>query len=196
MQVLCYRARTRHFAVYFSCIVGLLIFSIIGVAFIILVVMMYRAGQNRRQVRPSWIESESPIFSSRTFVRQYSYPQWISWNYRYGGGPELIVWLNGVEVSAPQGTMASSRAFFFDPHECLMTHDRVGLWGMPIDRRECIRLVGPSEYGEVTLALTPDAGIEPAWQALLRAGVRPREGLPLNRRIEISFVKKKRDGTP
>jgi hypothetical protein len=157
--------------------------------------MIFRAGRNRRQARPAWIDSESPIFSSRTFVRQWSFPQWISWNYRYGGGPELIVWLKGIEVSAPQGTMAYSRAFFFIPDECAMCHDRVGLWGTRIDQRECIRLVGPSEYGDVTLALTPDAGIEPAWQALIRAGVRPKEGLPLNRRIEISFLKKKPNGT-
>jgi hypothetical protein len=148
---------------------------VIAVAFIILAVMVYRGGRVRRQVHPSWIQSESPIFSSRTFVRQYVFPQWISWNYRYGGGPELTVWLNGIEVSAPQGSVANSQAFFFNPHECAMRHDRVGLWGTPIDRRQCIYLVGPSEYGDVTLALTPDAGIEPAWQALLRAGVRSSE---------------------
>jgi hypothetical protein len=157
--------------------------------------MIFRGGRARRQVRPAWAESQTPIFSGRTFVRQYAYPQWISWNYRYGGGPKLIVWLNGLEVSAPQGTIANSRAFFFNSHECLMMHDRVGLWGTPIRPAQCIRLVGRNEYGEVTLALTPDAGIEPAWQALLRAGVQPREGLPLNRQIGISFVKKKRNGT-
>lgn len=86
------------------------------------------------------------------------------------------MWPDGVEASAPQGAVVNSRAFFFNPHECVMRQDRVGLWGTPIDRRDCIRLVGPGEYGDVTLALTPAADIEAAWLAPLQAGVQPTEG--------------------
>ena len=54
-----------------------------------------------------------------------------------------------------------------------MWHDRIGWAGTPLGRKDCIRL---RFDGPIELALTPDSGVEEAWQALVNAGVRPLTG--------------------
>lgn len=71
---------------HYGCFIGSVVFSVFGAAFVVLAVMIYRGGRVQRQVRLCSVQSESPIFASRTFVRQYIRPQWISWNYREVAG--------------------------------------------------------------------------------------------------------------
>ena len=117
--------------------------------------------------------------------------QWVEWNARYGGGPQLTVWATVVEVSAPQGMVREPRTIRLWSHGCSMWLDRVGLWGMPFRRRECIRLVAKAAEGSVDLApssrwvggvvaldtidlaLTPDCGLDVAWDALVQSGCQP-----------------------
>jgi hypothetical protein len=52
-----------------------------------------------------------------------------------------------------------------------MWRDEVGWAGTGLGRRECIRLVGRDETGEVELALSPLSGFGEVWAALGQAGI-------------------------
>lgn len=71
-----------------------------------------------------------------------------------------------------------SRDVCFRADTAEMWKDNMGLLGGPLRRRDCIRLRGRDETTLVEFALTPESGIEAAWQALTEAGVLPREGCP------------------
>jgi hypothetical protein len=54
-----------------------------------------------------------------------------------------------------------------------MSFDRVGWAGTPFDRKDCIRVTGEDQIGRrVELALTPEDGLQNAWDALVKSGVR------------------------
>lgn len=94
-------------------------------------------------------------------------------------------------MSAPQGTVHEPRTIRLRSDACSMWLDRVGLWGLPFHRRECIRLVAKAAEGSVDLAPSPhwaggvvaldtidlaplpDCGIEVAWNALDQSGCHP-----------------------
>jgi hypothetical protein len=128
------------------------------------------------------VQSQPVMYTTKTFVRSRSQRlgnswanryTWVSWNLRYGGGPRLVVRTRGIEVSAPQGMLLERRSFFFSAEAATMWRDRIGWAGTPLGRRDCIRL----QFGDpVELALTPELGVEEAWQALISAGVRPTGG--------------------
>jgi hypothetical protein len=53
--------------------------------------------------------------------------------------------------------------------------DRIGWAGTPFDRKECIHVAGRDQRGHgIDLALSPQDGMDGAWQALLTCGVTPR----------------------
>jgi hypothetical protein len=166
------------------------------VSFVGLSIWIVRVGRNRAGAfspLPAAIRDQPPILSSHTRVRQYEMYHWVDWASRYGGGRQLTIWPNLVEVSAPQGTVLEPRTIRLrsEPEGCTIRLDRVGLWGMPVHRRECIRIVATSADGTVQvvlpshavggvvaldvvdLALTPDCGIDTAWNALVRSGCHP-----------------------
>jgi len=127
--------------------------------------------QKRNHAIADWVHSQPMTFSSRTFVRRHFPFRWTQWAYKYGGGPVVSVHTCGIEVSAPQGMMLDSRTVYFRADETRMWIDKVGWAGTPLDRKECIRLRAGEGGDTVDLALYPDAGIEPTWQAFLSAGV-------------------------
>jgi hypothetical protein len=160
---------------------------------VVVVVWAGIAGSHRSLIaseRLPELRDQPPILSSHALVRQYRMYQWVDWNSRYGGGPQLTIWPKVVEVSAPQGTVREPRTIRLRSEECSIWLERVGLWGMPFRRRECIRLVAkvgsvdpaPSPHWvggvvaleTVDLALTPDCGIDVAWNALVQSGCHPR----------------------
>jgi hypothetical protein len=120
------------------------------------------------------VQSRPITFSTRAFVRvRKPLNTWVSWHPRLGGGPQLILRDQALEVSAPQGMMLESRDIFLATDYVTMWRDRVGWAGTPLDRRECIRL--RSDHEAVEVAVSPDSGIEGTWNALLQVGVRPRQ---------------------
>ena len=80
---------------------------------------------------------------------------------------------SGIEVSMPQGMILESRTIFFSGPESKMWMDKVGWGGTFLLRKECIRLCSGEGRNALDLALTPDAGIQATWQALLAARVDP-----------------------
>ena len=129
-----------------------------------------------------WVQSQPVMYTTKTFVRSRSERlgnnwanryTWVSWNNRHSDVPRLVVRTRGIEVSAPQGMLLERRSFFFSAEAATMWRDRIGWAGTPLGRRDCIRLRFDDP---IELALTPDSGVEEAWQALVNAGVRPVTG--------------------
>ena len=120
--------------------------------------------------------SNPEIFSTRTFVRsRRPWNSWVSWNSRLGGGPTLVVKQHSFEVSAPQGWIGDSRELIMKSPSAIMSFDRVGWAGTPFDRKNCIHVAAEDQTGRrIELALTPEAGLQDAWDALVKSGVQMR----------------------
>lgn len=133
---------------------------------------LYQGRSETRSLR-EWVRGQPVTYTTKVFVRsRRSKNTWVSWNHFYGGGPRLVVRTRGIEVSAPHGMMLERRSFLFSAETATMWRDRVGWAGTRLGRKDCIRL----QFGDaVELALTPDSGVEEAWEALIQAGVRPED---------------------
>jgi hypothetical protein len=129
--------------------------------------------KTRNKSVKAWVQSQPVTYSTRAFVRERRFGAWTNWSHTYKGGPQLIVRTRGIEVSAAQGMVLESRAIFVTAEKASMSIDRVGFGGTGIGRRECIRLLGQDDGCGVDLAISPETGIESAWEALVQAGVRP-----------------------
>jgi len=179
----------------YSCYIWTLLIVLVVCAMFVVVIWAAIAGRGRSLItseRPPELRDQPPILSSRTLVRQYRMYQWVEWNSRYGGGPQLTIRPKVVEVSAPQGFVREPRTIRLRSDGCSIWLDRVGLWGLPFRRRECIRLVAKAAEGSVDLApsphwvggvvaldtvdlaITPDCGIDVALKALVQSGCHPR----------------------
>ena len=123
------------------------------------------------------VDDHTVIYSCRTFVRvRRPLNSWVSWNNRLGGGPALVVRATSFEISAPQGMKLESRDLVIQSSGATMWFDKVGWAGTPFDRKECIHVAGRDQKGRVDLALSPQGGLQEAWQALLDSGVSPSSG--------------------
>jgi len=113
------------------------------------------------------------VFAGRIFVRsRRPRNSWVSWNYNYRRGPQLVVRATSFEVSAPQGMLLESRRFVIQSHDAVMRRDWIGWAGTPVNRKRCIHVAARDQKGRrIELALTPDDGLENAWKALLDSGV-------------------------
>ena len=79
---------------------------------------------------------------------------------------------NSFEGSAPQG-WKSSREFVMESSSATMWFDKVGWARTPFDRKDCIHVASEDEAGRrIELALSPQGGPQPAWEALFTSGVR------------------------
>jgi hypothetical protein len=159
------------------------VFSVVVAGFLALKFALVGRRRSRNRLLDDWVRAQPVVFSTPTLAQQLAYQgrwsaNWVQWSPKYGGGPLLVVRRGGVEVVAPQGMMAASRDVCFRADTAEMWKDNMGLLGGPLRRKDCIRLRGRDETGFVEFALTPESGIEAAWQALAEAGVRPREGFP------------------
>lgn len=124
----------------------------------------------------SWARKQQVVHETRAFVRaRTSGNTWVNWNHRLGGGPRLFVRSESVEVSAPQGTMLESRTIVFPAETATMWCDRVGWAGLPVGRRDCIRIHVPRRWRSIELAITPVDGLEAAWEALRRVKVQVKD---------------------
>jgi hypothetical protein len=126
--------------------------------------------KNRNKPVKVWVQGQPVTYAVRALVRERRLGAWVDWSYRLGGGPQLLVRTRGIEISASQGMVLESRAVFLTAEKASMTVDLVGWAGTPLGKRECIRLRGHEGCG-VDLAISPDMGIDQAWQALIDAGV-------------------------
>jgi hypothetical protein len=77
-----------------------------------------------------------------------------------------------VELSAPHGMMLESRHIRLSSKTSTMRRDAIGWAGTPLDRRQCIRISGSDTRRRIDLAVTPETGLDAAWQALTEAGFR------------------------
>ena len=124
-------------------------------------------------------DSDGPIlYSGTAFVRsRRPWASWVNWNAHLGGGPRLIVRPKAIEISASQGMMLSSRTVLIDASKATMHVERIGWAGLPIRRRECIRIkTGEKRVrGWIEMAVSPSEGTAAAWKALCDAGVVPSQ---------------------
>jgi len=118
-------------------------------------------------------DKEQPIlYTGRAFVRSRRRGStWVSLNNNRNRGAVLIVRRESVEVVASQGMLLESRDILISAPNATMSLDKIGWAGSPIDKKECIRIVGHTGRRRMELAVTPDTGLQEAWQALLDAGV-------------------------
>ena len=99
----------------------------------------------------------------------------MSWNYKPGRSPKLAVWDGDFEVSAPQGMLLESRHFIIRSKDAVMWLGRVGWAGTLVNRKDCIRVAASDKRGRrIEFALSPEEGLQRAWQALADSGVTPR----------------------
>lgn len=123
-----------------------------------------------------WARKQPVVYETRGFVRtRRPAKTWVNWHYRLGGGPRLVVRQQSVEVSAPQGMMLESRTIVFPTETATMWLDRVGWAGLPLGRKDCIRIHVPRGRLWIEVAITPDEGIEAPWQSLQRVGVQVKD---------------------
>jgi len=150
-------------------------YAVALLALVVVVTAGSLIGISRRQKRnhaiADWVRGQPMTYSTRAFVRQHFPLRWTNWSYKYGGGPMVSVRTRGIEVTAAQGMILESRTVFFDAAKTRMWIDHVGWGGTALNRRRCIRLCSGNGGNGVDLAVSPDAGIEPTWQAFLEAGV-------------------------
>lgn len=79
------------------------------------------------------------------------------------------------EVAAPQGLRLESRDLVISSEGATMWLDKVGWAGTPLDRKDCIHVSGRDQRGRrVEVALSPQDGLQVAWQALVDSGVSPK----------------------
>ena len=122
---------------------------------------------------------EPKSLSTRAFVRvRRARNSWVNWNHRLDGGPTMTIRPGRVELSAPQGTMLESRNIALSADSSTIRRDSVGWAGTPFGRRQCIRITGSDDRGTVDVAVTPEVGLEVAWQALTDAGFEGRSKQP------------------
>ena len=121
--------------------------------------------------------SEPELLSTRAFVRvRRQRNTWVNWNHRLSRGPLLTIRPGSVELSAPQGTMLESRNIALSSETSTMQRDAVGWAGTAFGRRQCIRISGSDDQGSIEVAVTPESGLEAAWQALTNAGFQGPSG--------------------
>ncbi len=128
---------------------------------------------SRRRVEPDQAEAlrtQIETYSERVLVQsRRPWSSWVQWNPRLGGGPLLIVRKASVEIAASQGMRLESRCYIFRGKEATMSRDRIGLLGIPIGKRDCLRIKLDSG---IQFAVSPLGNIDEAWKALAEAGVR------------------------
>lgn len=123
-----------------------------------------------------WARKQPVVYETRGFVRtRRPAKAWVNWHPRLGGGPRLVVRQQSVEVSAPQGMMLESRTIVFPAGSATMWLDQVGWAGLPLGRKDCIRIRVPRRRHWIEVAITPVEGVEAAWQALQRVGVQVKK---------------------
>ena len=97
---------------------------------------------------------------------------WGDWHDRLGGGPRLLLFDNALEVVAPQGMVLVSRDIILPTPTSSMWRDNIGFGGLPLAKRDCVRIQGYGPHGyPVELAITPCGDITAMWKALALAGV-------------------------
>jgi len=117
------------------------------------------------------VATEPELLSTSAFVRvRRPRNTWVNWNHRLGGGPVLTIRPGSIELSAPQGTLLESRSIRLSSETSTMQRAAVGWAGTPFGRRDCIRISGSDEQGNIEVAISPEAGTEVTWQALTVAG--------------------------
>jgi hypothetical protein len=119
------------------------------------------------------VATEPELLSTTAFVRvRRPGNTWVNWNRRLGGGPLLTIRPGVIELSAPQGTLLESRGITVSSEASTVRRATIGWAGAPFGRRECIRISGSDERGEIEVAVSPEAGLDATWQALSAAGFR------------------------
>ena len=134
---------------------------------------------SRRQAGEPASADERPVtYSNVAFVRtRRPFNSWVSWNYKPPRRPKLSVRAGSFEVSASQGMLLEPRYFVIQASGATMWRDRVGWAGTPVNRKDCIRVAAHDKRGRrIEFALTPQDGLENAWQALVDSGVTARVG--------------------
>jgi hypothetical protein len=79
-----------------------------------------------------------------------------------------------IRVSAPQGMMFESRNFSFLTSDTVMWRENFGLLGLPILRRDFIRLSVSNQRRKSDFAIQTSDDTDVVWAALVRAGVSTR----------------------
>lgn len=116
------------------------------------------------------LRTQTETYSVRAYVQsKRRWNSWVEWNSRLGSGPQLIVRKASAEIVAPQGWVGAPRCYVFPGAEATMRRDRVGLLGLPIRKRDCLRIKLDSG---IEFAVSPLGDINEAWSALAHAGVR------------------------
>jgi hypothetical protein len=149
------------------------IFSLAVVCLLAYVLIHTAVRRRRNRGLDAWVRNQPVIYNCAVQVRQCMHPgrNWVDWSGSLGGGPRLLVRAGAIEVRAPQGTVLDSRDICLRADTARMWRDEVGWAGTGLGRRECIRLVGRDETGEVELALSPLPGFGEVWAALGQAGI-------------------------
>lgn len=112
------------------------------------------------------------IFTDHVFVRHRRRgATWRNWNAQLNGGPVVRVRVGSVELKAPQGMMLETRHIVMCSRAVTMTRDRIGLWGLPLARRDCIILAGHDVSGWARRLAVSNDDLTVLWDALERAGV-------------------------
>ena len=131
-----------------------------------------RLRSRRTAELEQWARSQPVLYSTSVFVRSRKPGNtWVSWHHRPGGGAQLTIRRESVEVSAPQGMLLETRTIVFPASTATMKRDRVGWAGTPFGRKNCIRIHLPQRRRWIEIALTPEKAIEEVWRALSEAGV-------------------------
>jgi hypothetical protein len=110
----------------------------------------------------------------RVHSRTRLFASWLQWNPNLGCGPELEVGSRAIRVSAPQGMMFESRNFSFLTSDTVMWRENFGLLGLPILRRDFIRLSVSNQRRKSDFAIQTSDDTDVVWAALVRAGVSTR----------------------
>jgi hypothetical protein len=135
----------------------------------------HRAADRGRGAGPRLAQAtlaSEVIFTDRVFVRHRRRGgTWVNWNPSLGGGPVVRVRRRSVEIHAPQGMLLETRHIVMLSESTSMRHDRIGLWGLPVRRRDCILLVGRDVSAWYRRLAISSEDIPALWDALHHAGV-------------------------
>jgi hypothetical protein len=151
-----------------------LVFTIVVVAFFIVVIVRLAMRQSREAPLARAIKEQPVTFSTRAPVRIRGTDKGGGWGTLKGfGGARLLVRPDGLQVTVGLGDgFASGR--FLRSSDASMWRDHGGWAGSSIGERESIRLRGFDGRSTRDWAITPrGASLDEVWQALLDAGVTP-----------------------